>query len=203
MRRQRFGGPYARRSHSRLRTLLDYGVTVVLLGLLLLVAARLERANMRDERGTAVIADGDSITLGATRIRLRGIDAPEYAQTCQKDGIDYACGKRAREALAAMTAGRAVSCTGSQHDRYGRLLGNCMAGGVDLNRAQVQAGWAVAYGAFESEETAARAAKVGIWAGTFERPQEWRQRHGAKTEPKHDDFLAWAGDRVRQALRFW
>jgi endonuclease YncB( thermonuclease family) len=186
-----------------LRTLLDYGVTVVLLGLLLLVAARLERANMRDERGTAVIADGDSITLGATRIRLRGIDAPEYAQTCQKDGIDYACGKRAREALAAMTAGRAVSCAGSQHDRYGRLLGNCTAGGVDLNRAQVQAGWAVAYGAFESEETAARAAKVGIWAGTFERPQEWRQRHGAKTEPKHDDFLAWAGDRVRQALRFW
>lgn len=203
MRRRRFGGPYSRRPRSRMRILLDYGVTAVLLGLLLLVAARLERANMREERGNAVVTDGDSIMLGQTRIRLRGIDAPEHSQTCHKDGFDYACGKRAREALAALIAGRAVCCTGSRHDRYGRLLGDCTAGGVDLNRAQVQAGWAVAYGGFAAEEVEARGARLGIWAGTFERPREWRQRHGAKTEPKLDDFLAWAGDRLRQALRFW
>lgn len=208
MRLWRFGRPYPHRSRSRLRRFLDYGLTAALVGFFILVAAQRERANTREERGTAVITDGDSITLGATRIRLRGIDAPEYSQTCRKDGSDYACGKRAREALAALIAGRAVSCTGSQYDRYGRLLGNCTAGGVDLNRAQVQAGWAVAYGGFEADEAAARRARAGMWAGTFERPQDWRQQHGRKTEPKHDDlehgdFLAWAGDRVRQALRFW
>lgn len=203
MRRRRFGRSYPRRPRSWLRTLLDYGLTVVLLGILSLVVARLERADTREERGAAIVADGDSITLGTTRIRLRGIDAPEYAQTCQKGGADYACGKRAREALAAMAAGRAVSCSGSRHDRYGRFLGDCTAGGVDLNRAQVQAGWAVAYGGYEAEETAARAAKAGVWAGTFERPEDWRRRHGAKTEAKHGDFLARVGDRVRQALRFW
>ena len=32
--------------------------------------------------GDAVVNDGDSITLKGERIRLRGIDAPEYNQTC-------------------------------------------------------------------------------------------------------------------------
>lgn len=185
------------------RKLLDYALAFVLLGLLILVAARLDRFETRKEQGTAIVNDGDSITLGAERIRMRGIDAPEYLQTCQKAGANYPCGKEARQSLVRLIAGRPVSCSGWQRDRYGRLLGDCKAGDTDLNRAQIQTGWAVAYGDFETEEAAARAAKVGIWAGTFEAPQDWRASHReAPAERKHGT-LASFGDTVREFFRFW
>ncbi|TIX10042.1 MAG: thermonuclease family protein, partial [Mesorhizobium sp.] len=137
------------------RRLFDYCLTIVLLGLLILLAARLDRFETREAAGAAIVNDGDSITLGATRIRMRGIDAPEYQQTCRRGGADYACGKLARQSLVQLIGGRPVSCSGWQQDRFGRLLGDCKAGGVDLNRAQVEAGWAVAYGDFETEEDGA------------------------------------------------
>jgi len=76
------------------------------------------------------------------------------------------------------------------------LLGDCKAGAVDLNSAQVAAGWAVAYGDFEVEEARARGAKAGIWAGTFEWPQDWRAASNGHAEPKHDLLAAiwdWLG----------
>lgn len=185
------------------RKLLDYGLAILLLGLLILVAARLERFETRKEQGTAIVNDGDSITLGSERIRMRGIDAPEYQQICQKAGADYPCGKLARQSLVRLIAGRPVSCSGWQRDRYGRLLGDCRAGDTDLNRSQVEAGWAVAFGGFETEEAVARAAKVGIWAGTFEEPQQWRDsHHDAPVERKHG-MLASFGDALREFVRFW
>lgn len=62
-----------------------------------------------------------------------GIDAPELRQTCQ-DGHDVgrACGKDALAALSAMIAGAPVTCQGSESDQYGRLLGVCRAGGIDI-----------------------------------------------------------------------
>ena len=192
---------YAPRPRSLLRRLVDYGLTAVLLGLLIVLAARLNRMDTRTTQGAAIINDGDSITLGAERIRLRGIDAPEYSQVCRKDGADYACGKLARQALVRLIAGRPVSCAGWQKDRYGRLLGNCKAGDADLNRAQVEAGWAVAYGDFDREQAAARQARLGIWAGTFDQPQEWRRRHGGSVEPRHD-IRAGIGDGLREIFRF-
>ena len=42
----------------------------------------------------------------------------------------------------------------------------------------VREGWALAYGfakAYEREEAQARAAKRGLWAGTFLPPWRWRQ----------------------------
>ena len=185
------------------RRLWDYGLTIVLLGLLILLAVKLDRRETQTQQGMAVINDGDSITLGKERVRLSGIDAPEYSQVCQRDGADYACGKRAREALVQLISRRPVSCSGISRDRYGRFLGECIAGDVDLNRAQVAAGWAVAYGGYETEEAAARAAKAGIWAGTFDQPQDWRRHHGSTSEPRDDDVLALIGDWLRQALRFW
>ncbi|RVA00142.1 thermonuclease family protein, partial [Mesorhizobium sp. M7A.F.Ca.US.002.01.1.1] len=58
-------------------------------------------------------------------------------------------------------------------------------------------------GDFESEEAIARAAKAGIWAGTFDQPQNWRDsRHGEVVEKKHGT-LASIGDAVREIFRFW
>ena len=192
---------YSPRPRSLLRRLADYGLTAILLGLLIVLAARLNRMDARTTQGAAIVNDGDSITLGAERIRLRGIDAPEYSQVCRKDGADYACGKLARQALVRLIAGRPVSCAGWQKDRYGRLLGNCKAGDADLNRAQVEAGWAVAYGDFDREQAAARQARLGIWAGTFDQPQEWRRTHGGGVEPRHD-IRAGIGDSLREIFRF-
>ncbi|TPK99211.1 thermonuclease family protein [Mesorhizobium sp. B2-4-12] len=198
--RRRYAVP---RPRSLRRKMLDYGLTVIILGLLILLAARLDRVETRKTQGAAVVNDGDSITLGTERIRMRGIDAPEYTQTCRKNGADYPCGTLARQSLVRLIASRPVTCSGWQRDRYGRLLGHCMAGGTDLNRAQVEAGWAVAYGDFENEQAIARATKVGIWAGTFDQPQDWRASHrGELVERKHGT-LASIGDAVREIFRFW
>lgn len=199
------GRPRRRRFPTRRRgpwrRLIDYGLTALLFGLLALMTARLDRVETRRVEGAAIVNDGDSITLGAERIRLRGIDAPEYAQFCRRNGADYACGREARNALVRLVVGNAVGCTGWRRDRYGRLLADCKAGGRDLNRAQVEAGWAVAYGDFQTEEAAARAGRRGIWAGSFDQPQEWRRRHDGRGEPKHDILAAVVGW-LREILRF-
>ncbi|SFT78957.1 Endonuclease YncB, thermonuclease family [Mesorhizobium sp. YR577] len=194
-RRRRYTPP-----RSPFRKFLDYCVAFAILGLIVLIVARLDRVETRQTTGAAIVNDGDSITLGAERIRLRGIDAPEYTQTCQKDGADYPCGRRAREALARLVAGKSVSCSGWERDRYNRLLGVCTAGGVDLNRAQVEQGWAVAYGDYDDLEQAARQKGLGIWAGTFERPREWRDTHRMPVEPHHGSagsMLNWLREMLR------
>jgi endonuclease YncB( thermonuclease family) len=139
--------------------------------------------------GAARATDGDSLVVGGARIRLEGIDAPELAQNCRRDGSDYACGREAREALADLIAGRDVSCESRQSDRYGRALAVCAAGGVELNRAMVEAGWAVAYGGYRDAEAAARRARRGLWAGTFDEPQEWRRSHGVVVEERPAGLL--------------
>jgi endonuclease YncB( thermonuclease family) len=161
-------------------------LTVAVLGLLILLAARLDRTETRTLEGRVTVNDGDSLTIGTERIRLRGIDAPEFDQTCMLDGADYPCGRRSREALAASIGGRSVSCSGSQRDKYDRLLAVCSAAdGKDLNRRQVEAGWAVAYGGYEAEQDAARQKRLGLWAGSFERPRDWRETHGGMVEIEH------------------
>ncbi|OQM76756.1 thermonuclease family protein [Manganibacter manganicus] len=199
-RRQRRPAPW----RNLWRKLADYGFAIGLLLLLAFLVARLEERDRRTETGAASVVDGDTIRLGRTRVRLRGIDAPETAQLCRKDGTDYACGKQARQALAKLIAGRPVSCDGSRLDRYGRLLGDCSAGDTNLNRQLVLSGWAVAYGDFEHDEAAARADGRGIWAGSFERPQEWRRRHerpDATTEMR-DHTRPSLLTRLRELFRF-
>ncbi len=135
----------------------DLVLMMLLFAALAALAVRLDARQTQERQGVPTVADGDSLTLAGQRVRLRGIDAPEYGQTCRRAGADYPCGKLARQALVQAIAGQPVSCSGSRHDRYGRLLGDCRAGDVDLNRAMVASGWAVAYGDFTAEERAALA----------------------------------------------
>src|SRR5688572_29047507 len=173
------------RPRSGWRRLWDWLLTFAILGLLILLAVRLDRTETRDLQGRVTVNDGDSITLGTERIRLRGIDAPEFDQTCRRNGADYPCGRRARESLSALVGGGTVSCSGWQRDKYDRLLAACTAGGRELNRSQVEAGWAIAYGGYEAEEDAARRKGAGLWAGSFDRPRDWREIHGGMAESEH------------------
>ena len=100
----------ARRGRSRIgasrrrvgRWLRDALLTVVILGLFALLAARLDTTQTYKPEGRAIINDGDTITIGSERIRLRGIDAPEQDQICNGDGGQYPCGRRSREALVSL-----------------------------------------------------------------------------------------------------
>lgn len=184
----------ARRQGFRWRRLADLALAVAVLSILALFVARGPLTGPAETlNGAMRAADGDSLVHGAVRIRLEGIDAPELGQTCRRAGADYACGREAQAALARLVAGRNVSCRSAGHDRYDRLLARCTAGGVDLNRAMVEAGWAMAYGDYGREEDAARRAGRGLWAGSFERPQDWRHAHGGLAESRHDPLFAFFG----------
>lgn len=128
--------------------------------------------------GTARIIDGDSLYVGSSEVRLKGIDAPEGRQTCTQQGRSWDCGNAARDELQALIGSRTVSCKVSERDMHGRLLSFCSAGGRELNAAMVGAGFAVAYGGYASEEAQARASRRGLWAGEFQRPRDWRNEHG-------------------------
>jgi len=140
--------------------------------------------------GQAQVHDGDTISLDGNRIRLVGIDAPEYAQTCMdRSGGEWPCGKAARDAMLALVKGRQVSCLSEGRDKYGRMLGRCSVGKTDLGAAMIEAGLAVSYDDYKLRETAARAGGRGIWAGSFVIPSEWRRTSG-EAEPEFD-FLTW------------
>ncbi|MBI1385785.1 MAG: thermonuclease family protein [Rhizobiales bacterium] len=124
--------------------------------------------------GRARLVDGDSFHIARHEVRLVGIDAPEGRQLCERDGRDWACGEASREALERFIAGRDVECRIEKRDQHGRLLGVCRVGGTEINRWQVEEGWAVAFGRYRDAEARARTARRGIWVGTFRRPSEWR-----------------------------
>jgi len=128
--------------------------------------------------GFAKIIDGDSFRLGASEVRLVGIDAPEGRQTCERDGSAWECGEEARRQLQRLIGGQKVSCQSPERDKYGRYLATCEAGGRMLNAAMVEGGYAVSYGRYHREERAAKSARRGLWSGTFQMPRAWRHEHG-------------------------
>jgi len=132
--------------------------------------------------GKAWVIDGDTISISETHIRLEGIDAPELEQTCaDANAKPWPCGRASANELKAHIRGQELTCQSRALDKYKRVLAVCtLPDGSDINAWMVQQGWAVAYGfanTYESEEDAAKAARRGIWAGTFVPPSQWRQEH--------------------------
>lgn len=132
-----------------------------------------------DVTGQASVIDGDTIDIHGQRVQLHGIDAPESGQSCRKGGKRWRCGQAAANALAKMIGRQTVHCEGRDKDRYGRLVAECFAGGVNLNAAMVSKGLALAYRRYSEDyvpqEDAARGAGQGMWAGDFVPPWDWRQ----------------------------
>ena len=132
--------------------------------------------NGRTLEGRAQVTDGDTIRIGETRIRLKGIDAPELGQSCSRSGRSYSCGETSRRALIDLVSGQIVRCRAAGRDRYQRILARCAVNGQDIGARMVEDGWAVSYGRdYDYEETRARNRSVGLWEGAFERPQDWRK----------------------------
>ncbi|WP_352518061.1 thermonuclease family protein [Mesorhizobium sp. M0046] len=128
--------------------------------------------------GQGSVIDGDTLDIHGIRIRLNGIDAPEAAQKCEAGRSTYRCGQKAAFALDEIIADKPVSCIKLSTDRYGRTIGKCTVAGVDVSGEMVKRGWAVAFRKYSLEyvpiEDAARASGVGLWAGTFQDPAQYR-----------------------------
>jgi endonuclease YncB( thermonuclease family) len=138
-------------------------------------------AQAQEMSGPARAVDGDSLEMTGTRIRLFGIDAPEALQTCQRAGVEWACGQESAALLAEMVEGEEISCRGQDTDDYGRLVAICTADRLDLAQVMVDAGLAVALPQFTDtyvlSEASVREQLMGIWGSTFATPTYYRSAH--------------------------
>ena len=137
--------------------------------------------------GEAKVTDGDTIIINDIRIRFTGSDAPESyffgkTQTClDGKGREWECGNAATKKLKELINNQTVRCTDEGQDRYGRTLGICYVGDMDLQAEMVKSGMAVAYlrysDRYEKEQNYAKKVKAGMWAGEFKQPEVWRREN--------------------------
>ena len=132
--------------------------------------------------GVPRVVDGDTLVVGATKVRLEGIDAPETDQICLNGrGDHWTCGIEARDRLQAHIEGQAVFCLSNSIDVYQRSLAKCSLEGEDLNGWMIREGWAIAYlkysSAYQQIEDDARVNQRGLWQGAFIAPWDWRHKN--------------------------
>ncbi len=144
---------------------------------------------IKEISGNAQIIDGDTIKINSKKIRLHGIDAPEFKQKCKKPYLtiifftftkDYPCGKISTQKLQKKINNKVITCKILDIDRYKRLIGECYKRNLNLNSWLVSNGYAVAYRKYSkkyiSNEINAKNEKKGIWQGKFEMPWEFRRK---------------------------
>lgn len=128
--------------------------------------------------GVVTVVDGDTIRLGAERVRLFGIDAPEKSQPCVIENRTVRCGELATNALRSLAEDKTAKCEPQSRDRYGRTVAICTVEGEDIGASMVRQGMAVAYAKYSTRyvplEQEAQSAHKGMWAGQFESPEAWR-----------------------------
>src|SRR4029079_15138647 len=101
--------------------------------------------------GRALVLDGDTLEIRGQRIRLFGVDAPEWAQNCTRaNGQNGACGQEAARALREKIGAANISCRQMDIDQYKRVVAICTRGNEDLNAWLVSNGWGVAFRAFSN-----------------------------------------------------
>ena len=158
---------------------------LTLVSMLALAAVAEEPATLTGK--VVSVHDGDTLrVLDAAgtqhKVRLQGIDSPETRQ---------AFGTKARNRLADLTMGKAVTVRVHGRDRYGRTLGTVEAAGQDVNRQMVADGFAWHYVEYSKDaglaraERDARAAHRGLWADKAPvAPWTWRAgEKGRKGRP--------------------
>lgn len=118
------------------------------------------------------IVDGDTVHVEAPNrrtliVRLDGIDTPERGEPFSA---------QATRATRVMLFTNKVTLTGTDVDRYGRLVARVHVGGVDVSEALVRQGLACHFTRYSSDPVLARAQldaqrwAIGFWAPGAQRP---------------------------------
>ena len=157
----------------------------------ILISCLFQIVNAEEIKGLAKIIDGDTVHINSKKIRLEGIDAPEMRQQCQKVFLeisaivgfnlkkDYSCGVISKEKLIDKINKSKINCVSSGRDRYKRYLATCYKDKINLNKWMVRNGLAVAYKRYSKDylgdEIYAKENKLGLWKGSFIRPEKWRK----------------------------
>jgi len=131
-------------------------------------------------KGKAKIIDGDTIHIEKNKIRLHGIDAPEFKQTCNKKDEIWNCGYKSYLELKKLIKQKEVRCEVNDIDKYKRYVAECYLDKVNINQYMVRRGWAISYRyyskKFVKDEEIAKKNKLGIWQGTFIDPYLFRKK---------------------------
>ena len=143
--------------------------------------------------GPALVIAGDTLVVDETTINLAAIDAPEFDQTCERDGVAWPCGEAAVEALRGVVGDRPVACRILERKGESSAIGTCTVGDEDLALAVVTLGFALgepAAGAdIRAAEAAARQAGLGIWSSEFIEPARWRKINDCSCAARRKAFM--------------
>lgn len=130
------------------------------------------------------VIDGDTIEATVLeekyRIRLVGIDAPEYSQEN---------GYASTENLYKCLINKHITIKWQKKDKYDRILGTVYADDADCNFRQIKEGYAWHYKQYQNEqperqrisyanaETNAQKMKIGLWKqACVQAPWDWRHK---------------------------
>ena len=130
-------------------------------------------------RGQAEVVGPAMLSLAGNRIILYGVDAPVRGQPCHAGSKVWDCATASAKILLNLVGTQEITCEQRRVDQFGRVFAICKAGEVDINRALVEAGMAVALPEettdYVDAEAAAKAKGIGIWRGPFMAPADYRK----------------------------
>ncbi len=117
------------------------------------------------------VADGDTLTVlhdgKSLKIRLGNIDAPEKKQ---------AFGERSKQSLSDMCYRKDATYSVQSIDRYGRTVAVVKCGDVEVNRAQIERGFAWVYERYNKDlsllalQDETKEKRMGLWADASPTP---------------------------------
>ena len=130
-------------------------------------------------RGPAEVVGPAMLNIDGKRIVLYGVDAPVKGQPCYAGAKTWDCATASVKTLLNLVGTQELACEQRRVDGFGRVFAVCKAGEVDLNRALVEAGMAVALpketADYAASEAAAKSKSVGVWRGPFTAPADYRE----------------------------
>jgi endonuclease YncB( thermonuclease family) len=150
----------------------------------LITSSAIAAANLDCPCKVVKITDGDTVhvldkSTTKHKIRLGGIDAPERKQPF---------GKKSKQNLSGLIAGKNIEVEYNKSDRYGRIVGKLIYQGRDINLLQIKHGYAWHYKHYQrdqspldrtlysSAEIVAREQTIGLWSAPAIPPWEFRRK---------------------------
>ena len=130
-------------------------------------------------RGSADVTGPAMLSLDGKRILLYGVDAPVRGQPCYAGSKTWDCATASAKTLLNLVGDQPIVCQQRRIDQFGRVFAVCKASEVDINRALVEAGMAVALPKettdYVAAEVEAKAKGIGVWRGPFTAPADYRE----------------------------